>query len=102
MKKDTAISRPAPDRPDVLHTTGFMRRALLQTILDVRDDKIPLDHANTIVQLANSINGTINAETRARAVAIMAGEQLSHFGTLLIGDVPDGQSHRLIEQEEVP
>lgn len=73
-------------KKDVLHTSGELRSFLLGLLYEVRHDRIPLETASVLVQIANTINGTINAETRARAVSLMAGEHLADFGQLLIGN----------------
>lgn len=57
--------------------------------MEVRRGNVPLDRAVVLCKLGDTITDSINAETRAAAVRLAAGERMTEFGKMLIGDVPD-------------
>lgn len=89
---------------EVIRTSGDLRRALAQTIGDVRSGAVPVDRGMCVAALANQVNGSLDVEVKVakvRAEMLKAGQnmgELTHIGKLVIeesGSVPtlDGTVH---------
>jgi len=75
-----------------INNFGDARRFLIEVMIAIRDDKIPVEKAMAIASTMKVINDNIYAEIKATKMAIEAKDKahefgrVVHMGKLLIGD----------------
>ncbi len=59
-----------------------------------------METADRLCKVISRIHESIHCENRTKLVAMAAGEQLSEFGSLLIGDVKDATPRLAFEADK--
>lgn len=80
-----------------LMTFGDVRRAIVDTIIAVRDEKIDVDRGMTIAALFKTLNDNVQVEVNAAKTAMKAKETGHDFGRVVgMGQKAIGNSQEQI------
>lgn len=69
--------------PVSIMTTGDARRMILETIMDLRSGKMPVDRGMAIAANMKVLNDSMSAEVNAAKLAIMASKEGKDFGQVV-------------------